>query len=129
MAVTDPLLAPIPAAEHLEVGGVQIDVVRTGKGRVKRLVYPPGFSWATHMKPVVNTELCMHVHVGFLAQGHLHVRYPDGCTLDFAAPHIFAVEPGHESWVVGDEPAVAIEVDFEKETAGCLGIPSTHRHG
>ena len=128
MAVTDPLLAPIPGAEHREVGGVKIDVVRTGKSRVKRLIYPAGFCWATDMKPHVDSDLCMHAHVGFLARGHLRVRYPDGCTLDFTAPHIFAVQPGHESWVVGDEPAVAVEIDFERETADSLGIPATHRH-
>ena len=37
----DPLLAPIDGAEHQEAGGVKLDVVRAGSGRVKRAIYPP----------------------------------------------------------------------------------------
>src|ERR1035441_9142169 len=44
----------------------------------KRIIYPPGFRWSTHMQPVVKTELCMHAHAGFLAQGRVHVQYEDG---------------------------------------------------
>ena len=53
----DPLLAPIEGAHHHEVGGVTVDVVRAGNGRIKRLVYPPGFRWSTHLKPGVGTPL------------------------------------------------------------------------
>jgi hypothetical protein len=80
------------------------------------------------MKPIVGTDLCMHAHVGFLAKGQIHIQYADGCVLEFAAPQVIAVEPGHDGWVVGDEPAVVIEFDFEKETASRLGMPSAHRH-
>src|SRR5437588_5074909 len=116
MSVTDPLLSSIPGAECREIGGVQLDVARAGAGRVKRLIYPPGFRWSTHMKSIVGTDLCMHAHVGFLARGHVQVRYADGCTLDFIAPRVVAIEPGHDGSVVGAEPAVMIEFDFENQT-------------
>jgi len=128
MTANDPLLAPLPASEHREIGGVQIDVVRAGAGRVKRVVYPAGFRWSSHMKPVVGTELCMHAHVGFLARGAVHIRYADGCTATFVAPQVIAIEPGHEGWVGGDEAAVVIEFDFEGETVSRLGMPDCHRH-
>ena len=51
----DPLLAPVRGAESREVGGARIDVARAGAGRVKRVVYPPGFRWSTHMKAVAGT--------------------------------------------------------------------------
>ena len=127
--MNDPLLAPLPGAEHREIGGVQLDVARAGAGRVKRMIYPAGFRWSTHMKPIVGTNHCMHAHVGFLARGQVHIRYADGCTLEFAAPQVMAVEPEHDGWVVGDEPAVVIEFDFEGETAQRLGMPGAHRHG
>src|SRR4051812_9222735 len=60
MSSTDPLLAPMKGAEHREIGGVQIDMVRTGSGRVKRIIYPAGFRWSTDMKPIVGTDLCEH---------------------------------------------------------------------
>jgi hypothetical protein len=128
MSASDPLVAPVRGAVSREVGGARIDVARAGAGRVKRVVYPPGFRWSTHMKGVAGTELCMHAHVGFLARGRVHVEYPDGCALDLEAPQVVAVEPGHDAWVVGDEPAVLIEFDFEGDTCRRLGMPDAHRH-
>jgi hypothetical protein len=122
------LVSPIPNSEGREVGGVRIDVVKAGASRVKRMMYPPGFRWSTNMKPIVGTEWCMHAHVGFLAQGQIHVQYPDGCTLEFSAPQVVVIEPGHDGWVVGQKAAVVIEFDFEGETASRLGMPSSHTH-
>lgn len=128
MAV-DALLGPIKDAERRQVGGVQVDAVRTGDARVKRIVYSPGFRWSKDMKPITGTDQCMHAHVGFLARGQIHVEYPDGCVHEFAAPQVVAIDPGHDGWVVGDEPAVLIEIDFESQTVERLGMPNEHRHG
>jgi hypothetical protein len=128
MSSADPLLAPIKAAEHRDMGGVRLDVVRAGGSRVKRIIYPPGFRWSTHMKSLVGTDLCMHAHVGFLARGQIQIRYADGCTADFNAPQVVAIEPGHDGWVIGDESVVMIEFDFESETIQRLGMPDAHRH-
>ena len=70
----------------------------------------------------------MHAHVGFLAQGQIHIEYRDGCIQEFAAPAVLAVEPRHDGWVIGDEPAVVIEFDFERETTSRLGMPNVHSH-
>jgi len=128
MAANDTLLAPIPESEHSELGGVQMDVVHTGQARVKRSVYPVGFHWADDIKPHVGTELCMHCHVGFLARGRIHMTFADGCTRDFVAPQVVVIEAGHDGRVVGDEPAVLIEFDFEGETAARLGLAQEHKH-
>ena len=124
----DPLLAPIRGAIHREVGGVTIDIEEAANGRVKRVCYPPGFRWSTHMKPIVNTELCMHAHVGFLARGRVRGTYRDGCAFDVAAPRAIVLEPGHDAWVVGREPAVLIEFDALNRTAERFGLPPTHQH-
>jgi hypothetical protein len=96
---------------------------------VKRAVYPPGFRWSTHMKPIVGTPHCLHAHVGFLAQGHIRGEYSDRCGFEFRAPRVFVIEPGHDAWVVGSAAAVVIEFDAEGETARRFGIPEMHRHG
>jgi hypothetical protein len=127
MSVTDTLLVAMKADEHKEVGGVQIDIARTGKVRVKRMIYPVGFNWAAHLSNAVGTELCMHAHVGFMAKGQINVRFADGCVVEYKAPQFVAVEPGHEGWVVGDEPAVLIEFDFEGDTVERLGVKG-HDH-
>lgn len=126
---TDPLLAPIKGADRRTVGGVTIDVVRAANGRIKRVVYSPGFSWSAHMKPVVGTDLCMHAHVGFLVRGRVRGTYGDGCAFELTAPAPVVLDPGHDAVVVGNEPAVLIEFDAEGETARRFGLPEEHRHG
>jgi hypothetical protein len=122
------VLAQVKGAKRRKVGTVTLEVARAGAGRVKRLVFPAGFRWSKQMKPIVGTDLCMHAHVGFLVGGEFHVEYADGCTLEFRAPQVVAIEPGHDGWVVGKEPAVLIEFDFERETVARLGMPEIHRH-
>lgn len=124
----DPLLAAMKGTERRDIGHVALDVARAGAGRVKRMVYPPGFHWAKDMKESVGTHLCMHAHVGFLARGEIHIEYADGCIVECKAPQVIAIEPGHDGWVVGKEPVVLIEFDFERETVQRLGMPDGHRH-
>lgn len=124
----DVLVAPLKGAERRKVGRVQLEVARAGGARVKRMIYPVGFRWSTDMKPIVGTDLCMHAHAGFLARGEFHVQYADGCRVKCKAPQVIAIEPGHDGWVVGNEPVVVIEFDFEGNTVERLGMPEAHRH-
>ena len=125
----DPLLAPIKDSERKEAGGVQVDVLRCGSVRVKRMIYPPGFDWSTHLSALIGSELCMHAHVGFLASGQISVRFADGCVEEFKAPQFVAIEPGHAGRVIGDEPAVVIEFDCERDTVDRMDLPAVHRAG
>jgi hypothetical protein len=122
------LFAPVKGAERRVVGRVQLDVGRAGDARVKRLIYPPGFHWSKDMKPAVGTDFCMHAHVGFLAHGEIHIEYSDGCIIEHRAPQIVAIDPEHDGWVVGKEPVVLIEFDFESDTVRRTGMPDAHRH-
>ena len=121
-------IADVKGAERRDVGGVRLEVGRAGAARVKRMVYPAGFRWSMHMKSIVGTDLCMHAHVGYLAEGEIHIEYADGCVVEHKAPQIVAIEPGHDGWVVGKEPVVIIEFDFEGDTVQRLGMPEAHRH-
>jgi hypothetical protein len=119
---SDPLLRAVKGAEQRTIGRVRLDVGRAGNARVKRMVYPAGFRWSVDMKPIVGTDLCMHAHVGFLARGEIHIEYADGRVVEHRAPQIVAIEPGHDGWVVGKEPVVLIEFDFEGDTVTRLGM-------
>ena len=122
------LFAPIRGAERRDVGGVRLEVTRAGAARVKRMIYPVGFRWSVDMKPLVGTALCAHAHVGFLAHGRIRIEYEDGCRVDYKAPQIVAIDPGHDGVVIGQEPAVLIEFDFERDTVRRLEMPDAHRH-
>ena len=124
----DALVARMAGIDRRDVGHVSIEIGRAGQARVKRMIYPPGFRWSVDMKPITGTDLCMHAHVGFLARGEIHVEYGDGCVVKHRAPQIVAIEPGHDGWVVGKEPVVLIEFDFERDTVRRLGMPEVHRH-
>ncbi len=128
MSQTDTLLAPIPGAESRQLAGIAVDTVRVGEARVKRMIYPPGFRWSSDVKPLVDTDLCMHAHVGFLVRGRIDVQYADGCTASFVAPQVVSIDPGHDAWVVGTDHAILIEFDFEGATVSRMGMPESHRH-
>jgi hypothetical protein len=128
MSVSGAIFAPVPGMVHQTFGPVEIDVADVGDARIKRSIYPPGMRWSTDLAPLVGTERCLHAHAGFLVHGSVHFEYPDGCVVDLSAPAVLDVAPGHDAWVVGDEPAVLIEVDFEATTTVRLGVPDEHRH-
>jgi hypothetical protein len=128
MSTVDPLYAPVRGAHHHEVAGVQIDLAPAGDGRIKRVIYPAGFRWSRDMQPVSHTERCQFAHIGFLLKGQVRVEYPDGCTEEFVAPQVVTIEPGHDAWVVGDQPAILIEFDFKGETAIRFGLRGQHVH-
>jgi hypothetical protein len=114
--------------ERSEVGGVRMDIASVGNCRVKRVIYPVGFRWSKNMKPITHTEWCMHAHIGFLAQGEIHMEFSDGCVKEFRAPQVVSIEPEHDGWVVGNQEAVLIEFDFGGDTASRVGLPDKHTH-
>ena len=128
LAAVNPLFVPMKGAERRDVGHVRLEVGRAGAARVKRMIYPVGFRWSVDMKPAIGTSLCMHAHVGFLAHGEIHIEYADGCVVEYRAPQIIAIDPGHDGWVVGKEPVVLIEFDFEGDTVAKMGMPAKHGH-
>jgi len=128
MSNDSPVFGNMTGTELTEVGGVQMDIAHTGCGRIKRAIYPPGYQWSRNMKPITGTEWCMHAHVGFIAHGRIRIEFPDGCKKDIVAPEIFVIEPGHDGKVLGDEPAVLIEFDFEGDTVKHFKLPERHQH-
>ncbi len=123
-----PLFAAMNGVEHQTFGPVELDVATAGDARIKRAIYPPGMRWSVDLQPLAGTDTCNHAHVGFLAHGALHFEFPDGCVVELQAPAMVDVAPGHDAWVVGDEPAVLIEVDYLADTVARLGVAGEHQH-
>jgi class 3 adenylate cyclase len=48
-------------------------------------------------------------HVGYVVSGHLHVEMTDGASLEVMGGDAFQIPPGHDAWVIGDEPWVSID--------------------
>ena len=100
-----------------------VDLARIGSHTIGRGVVQPGWHWAEHLAPVMGTESCPVHHVQVLLSGQFAVRMDDGETVEFGPGDVMDIPPGHDAWVVGDEPAVLI--DFAGNI-GALGLPREH---
>jgi hypothetical protein len=89
----------------------RMDVVRSGATSASRLRLEPGWRWSECIKPTAGTERCQMHHVGIVESGSLHVEHEDGSSVDVGPGNAYVFEPGHDAWVVGDEPFVAYEFD------------------
>jgi class 3 adenylate cyclase len=85
------------------------EVVRLGETTVGRSHWDPGWRWSIDLKPTMGTESCQVHHLGHAVSGVLRVLTDDGETTEILPDSIFEIPPGHDAWVVGDEPWVAIE--------------------
>jgi len=92
-----------------------MSVVHLGDVTVGRYTLQPGWRWSECIRPVVGGDSCQAAHLGFLVSGTIHVAADDGTEADLGAGDVYRLEPGHDAWVVGGEPAVALE--FESKTA------------
>ena len=92
-----------------------VEVVKLGNTTAARFTFQPGWKWSECIKPAVGTDSCQARHVGTVIGGTLHVVHEDGTEGDASAGDAYVIEPGHDAWVVGDEPFVALE--FESKSA------------
>jgi class 3 adenylate cyclase len=82
--------------------------VRVGDLVVGRLEQLPGWRWSDQVKPIAGTESCQFHHIGVGVSGRAMIRMDDGTEMMVEAGDVFDIPPGHDQWVVGDEPAVSI---------------------
>jgi quercetin dioxygenase-like cupin family protein len=87
----------------------KIEVVNIGGGTVGRATFEPGWRWSEHVKPIAGTDLCQAAHFGYQVSGRLHVKMADGRELESGPGDVAVIPPGHDAWVVGDEPVVMID--------------------
>ena len=89
----------------------KLELVKIGGAVVGRGVFQPGWRWSTSVKPIAKTKSCEAPHFQYHVSGVLHVVMDDGTEKDCKAGDISLLPPGHDAWVVGNEPAVV--VDFQ----------------
>jgi quercetin dioxygenase-like cupin family protein len=80
-----------------------------GGAQVGRITVQPGWRWSEHVKPVAGTELCEAPHQQYEVSGRIHVVMADGTEVEAGPGDVISLPPGHDAWVVGDEPVVAID--------------------
>ena len=88
----------------------RFETYRVGPMTLGRATYEPGWKWSEHVGRATAESSCQVEHVGFVLQGQAAVRMDDGAERVMKAGEFFHVPPGHDSWVVGDEPYVSLHI-------------------
>ncbi len=86
----------------------RFDVVKMGDMVIGRASYEPGWKWSVHVGPQIGGKSCEVDHFGLVVSGRVGVRMDDGREIELEAGDLYAIGPGHDSWVVGDEPYVSL---------------------
>lgn len=94
--------------ETLSLEKGSASTVRLGEMVVGRLVLEPGWRWSEHVRPTAGTTSCQFHHVGLALSGGMDGRMDDGTEFEVRPEDIFDIPPGHDNWVIGDEPLVAV---------------------
>jgi hypothetical protein len=88
----------------------KFELLHIGGMTIGRATYEPGWKWSVHVGPLVGKKLCDVEHVGMVVSGTAVAAMDDGRVVEMKAGDVFYIGPGHDSWVVGDEPYVSIHL-------------------
>ncbi len=88
----------------------KFEIVHVGGMTLGRASYEPGWRWSEHIGSAKGETLCMVEHVGIVISGKSGLSMQDGSVREMKAGDVFYVAPGHDSWVIGDEPYVSIHL-------------------
>ncbi len=92
----------------------RLELINMGGATIGRAVFQPGWRWSESVKPIAQTESCQAAHFEYHVSGVLRARMDDGTEFEAHPGDLVMIPPGHDGWVVGDEPVVMI--DFQGMT-------------
>ena len=87
----------------------RVDWVVIADQTIGRTIQEPGWRWSTHIRPIVGGGWCQSRHVGMVVSGRMHIVTDDRDEFDLGPYDVIDVAPGHDAWVLGDEPVISIE--------------------
>ncbi len=88
----------------------RFDLVEIAGTTLGRASYEPGWVWSQHVGAATGEELCQVEHLGLVLSGQTGVKMADGTETVLTPGDLFHIGPGHDSWVVGDEPYVSLHL-------------------
>jgi class 3 adenylate cyclase len=111
-----------PDVSH-ETPGLAISVASIGSHVVGYGVVQPGWRWSTHLQPTAGTPSCLVHHVQVFLTGRFVARMDDGEEVEFGPLDVGDIPPGHDAWVVGDEPVYILDFAGHSDA---IGMPREH---
>jgi class 3 adenylate cyclase len=101
----------------------EIRIARVGAHTIGYGVEQPGWRWSTHMGPQAGTASCPVHHVQVFLSGRFAVRMDDGEEVEFGPLDVGDIPPGHDAWVVGEEPVHILDFAGNSDS---IGMPREH---
>ena len=96
----------------------KVELVTVGGATIGRAVFEPGWQWSKSVKPIVKTPSCQAPHFQYQISGTMKIVMDDGTEKETKAGDVVLAPPGHDAWVVGNEPVVVVDfqgmVDYAK---------------
>ncbi len=99
----------------------KLELVKVNGATIGRAVFQPGWKWSESVKPMAKTKSCEAPHFQYHVSGTIMVQMDDGTQIECKAGDVSLLPIGHDGWVVGNEPAVVVDiqgmVDYAMEKA------------
>jgi mannose-6-phosphate isomerase-like protein (cupin superfamily) len=95
----------------------KLELVNFPSATVGRVYFQPGWKWSTSVKPIAKTDSCKVAHFQYHISGVMRVRMDDGTEFEVKPGDVSIIPPGHDAWVVGNEPVVAVDFQGMKDYA------------
>ena len=92
----------------------KVEITKVGGTSIGRVYLQPGWSWEKCVKPMVKTESCQAPHTQYIISGRVRAKMDDGSEEEFGPGDVGHLPPGHNAWIIGNEPYVAIEFRVAK---------------
>jgi 2-hydroxychromene-2-carboxylate isomerase/quercetin dioxygenase-like cupin family protein len=97
----------------------KFEIVRVGGMTIGRATYEPGWRWSEHIGPATAAASCPVEHVGIVVSGRATAAMDNGAITEMRPGDVFHIAPGHDSWVIGDEPYVSLHFLGANHYADC----------
>jgi class 3 adenylate cyclase len=95
--------------QHRDFPGGILDLITVGALSFGREILLPGWRWSRDVQPIAGTDRCEFHHVGYTVSGGWVCEDRDGSQTEIGPGDIYDTPPGHDAWVIGDEPCVMID--------------------
>ena len=98
--------------DRTELPKCVIDTINLGNFNVSRLTCEPGWRWSETLPSIIGTDTCQFEHPFWMViSGRFAVQMDDDGRVEVYGPGDIGMIPsGHDAWVEGEEPVVAIDM-------------------